>query len=492
MAHSHATDEDNVATESVEYKKMAKKWDMLHKLLGGTQAMRDAGRDFLPKTGKAEDSELYRQRLDGSFLYGAFADTIERLSSKPFAQAINIPDNIPDSLKVIENDVDRTGKNITQLGREEFIHALVYGKAHTLVDFPINNTDQTMADEMELGVRPLIIPVAAPNLIFWTADNNQQLTQIRIRETAIVSVGTYGNKVVERIRVITPHFWELHEKRSNGKGAEEWTLILDGENTLGKIPLETAYIKRTGFLTADPPLEDLAWLNIAHWQSSSDQKNILHRARVPLLAFFGFTQEEIDKGVVLGPSQSIFAKNSAAYAKYIEIEGKAIEEGAKEIAQIEERMEVLGLQPLIKQTARATATGKVIDEMKTESEIQAWIRGIESLITNSYGLASEWLKAPLPKDFKADIFNDFGITGRKDMDLVMLREMRKTNDITQETLLIETKRRGVLRDSFDVKNEILETAEQGPPLGLITSNIEDENEDENVDVEIIEEQTVAV
>jgi hypothetical protein len=32
------------------------------------------------------------------------------------------------------------------------------------------------------------------------------------------------------------------------------------------------------------PLRDLAYLNVKHWQSQSDQDTILHVARVPILA----------------------------------------------------------------------------------------------------------------------------------------------------------------------------------------------------------------
>ena len=39
---------------------------------------------------------------------------------------------------------------------------------------------------------------------------------------------------------------------------------------------------------------DLAWLNLAHWQSASDQRHILHVARVPFLFGRGLSEGEID------------------------------------------------------------------------------------------------------------------------------------------------------------------------------------------------------
>jgi hypothetical protein len=44
---------------------------------------------------------------------------------------------------------------------------------------------------------------------------------------------------------------------------------------------------RCAFGDGEPPLLDLAYLNVKHWQSQSDQDNILHIARVPILALIG-------------------------------------------------------------------------------------------------------------------------------------------------------------------------------------------------------------
>jgi hypothetical protein len=51
---------------------------------------------------------------------------------------------------------------------------------------------------------------------------------------------------------------------------------------MGNIPqditLVTLYTKRTGFMCGSPPLLNMALLNIKHWQSQSEQDNILHVA----------------------------------------------------------------------------------------------------------------------------------------------------------------------------------------------------------------------
>lgn len=45
-----------------------------------------------------------------------------------------------------------------------------------------------------------------------------------------------------------------------------------------------------------PPLIELAHLNVKHWQSQSDQDNILHVIRVPILVRIGIQTQYDNQG----------------------------------------------------------------------------------------------------------------------------------------------------------------------------------------------------
>src|SRR3546814_6971269 len=92
--------------------------------------------------------------------------------------------------------------------------------------------------------------------------------------------GAWGERAVEQIRVLEPGRWSLW-RRADAVRDRPWRRHAGGETSFGPpgfgtLPLVTVYAERTGYLTARPPLLDLAWLNLAHWQSSSDQRHILH------------------------------------------------------------------------------------------------------------------------------------------------------------------------------------------------------------------------
>ena len=162
----------------------------------------------------------------------------------------------------------------------------------------------TLADE--IGIRPIWLHVAPPQLIFCKTELRNgviTLTEIRFKESSITPNGDYGDKEIEMIRVYREKDWEIWENRNGG-----WERIKEGVNSLGFIPLITVYLNKDSFLTASPPLEDLAWLNIRHWQSDSDQTNILRFARCGILHARGFSDKEA-KDINVGPNELVTSVN---------------------------------------------------------------------------------------------------------------------------------------------------------------------------------------
>jgi hypothetical protein len=460
--------ENKVDSHCLDYVDMAKHWTLIQDLMGGTLAMRAASTTWLPME-EGEESTGYTARLNRSILFGGFKDTVENLSSKPFARAINLQNNdsLPEQLQALENNADRTGKSLTQFAREVMESAIQYGLCHILVDYPaIRPTGDedipSLATQQQQDIRPYFVKIEAPSLIGWRIATDETgkpiLTQIRIQEDTVEPDGEYGEERVERIRVLFPDKWELHTKRSGGDWVREKGVI--SGNSVG-IPLVTFYINPTGQLTAMPPFEDLAFLNLAHWQSDSDQRNILRFARVGLLAMTGLTDEDMERKIVWGPNRVFRTTSTDADIKYVEHSGKAIEAGRKDLEQLVESMEVLGLQPLMERGQGKTATGRAMDEARQESSIQSWIRNLERALLKCYEIAAAWVGTQeLPEDFAIDIFSDFGISIRGTEDIDKLIDMREKSMISHETFLREIKRRATLSDSVDIEDEISKVAEE--------------------------------
>ncbi|MCY1047556.1 hypothetical protein OV208_40025, partial [Corallococcus sp. bb12-1] len=64
----------DVSTPSSAYRNMQPAWALVLALLGGTTAMREAGRTYLPKY-HAEEDDAYRERLQRAVLLNVFGKT---------------------------------------------------------------------------------------------------------------------------------------------------------------------------------------------------------------------------------------------------------------------------------------------------------------------------------------------------------------------------------------------------------------------------------
>ena len=182
----------------------------------------------------------------------------------------------------------------------------------------------------------------------------------------------------------------------------------------------------------------------------------------------GFSEEEIEGGVTIGASQLTASTNPDAKLSYVEHSGNAIGAGENDLSKLEARMEVLGLQPLVASTGNATATARALDEAKTHSNIQAWIRGLENTLEQAYEKASQWVASQLPTDFAIDVFSDFGVTMSASDDIKSLIAMKQAGMISHKTFLQEVKRRGLLDDGVVADDEIeLAQEEAGGMLDAI-------------------------
>jgi len=467
--------------EAIEaHVEMAKHWKLPDALVGGTQAMRDGASDWLPQE-PGEGSPAWEIRVGRTTLFNAYADTLGNTSNRPFADSVALSDDAPEELHDFVERVDESGRNLTEFSRVAFRDAVHRGLCGILVDYPPAPLDLTLAQERELGLRPFWTHIQFSRVIGWRVERfrgEDVLTQLRITEDAVVPDGEYGEKKVERVKVYER---ELPQELvgDDGAGTGEWTdgntwwvlwelsdedndwhPVDSGRITINRIPFVVVYTNRTGHMTAAPALEDLAWKNLEHFQSSSDQRHILRFARAPLLFGAGFRDEELGSKVEIGASRMLKSKNENAKLNYVEHSGKAIEAGQKDLESLKEEMVVLGMKPLLLKRVgpQQTATASAIEEAEEQSELQAWVREYERALEKALAITLEWLG----RDAKAVEGSVTAVSISDRFTAIMdeaqfntLLELRKLGDLSRETLYAELKKRGFLDDAFDPEIEAI-------------------------------------
>lgn len=421
--------------------------------------MRIANTAYLPQE-PAEGENLYQMRLLRSVLTNIYKQTIQKLVGKPLRIPIALGDDVPARIADLRDDIDSLGNDIDVFSREVLEAAINDGLTHILVEYPEADPERTLRDEIDQKIRPYANHIKAKNIIGWKSvvvGGKQVLTQLRIAVTSHRPDpdDEFSEVPVRQIRVIEPHMQRVYEETDNDKGEKIWVLTETIPVTLGFIPLVTLYTNRTGFLQGEPLLLDMAYLNIAHWQSDSDQRNILHVARVPLLFTSGITEDEDDEvELTLGPSRAVHGPMGSDM-KYVEHSGAAIEAGRKDLEDLESRMGLMGMDLITRrpQASGVTATQRVLDQTEMDSPLQSISRELENALESMLDLFGAWMGLGADAGGSAEVFKDFGIDFRDAEDVKALLDMRTAGDISRNTFWDELKRRGLLNDSFDPEAE---------------------------------------
>jgi len=476
-------DENHPAYTCLAYDRMTEDVELIVDLCQGTEHMRALGEKWLPREVN-EKVKAYKNRLKRSFLYNAVQDTLNKHAAKPFSKPMSIRGDkeLPERLKEIWGNVDRAGTDIDSFTKGLFLDAEKYGKTHIFVDYSRATGEETKLEEEQKRLRPFFIHVKARDVIGWDkyeSENGETiLTHVRWMETRKERRGQYGDAEVLYIRqvdailaledgVVKPvgSTWQLFRVADDGS----YTSVGRGANTFPGIPLIPIYFNKTGFLEAKPPLKALAETNLEHFQSHSEHRNSLRFARIGILFGKGFSQEQVDAGITVGVNEAVLTTKPDADLKYVEVTGAAIEAGERDLAKLEERMEVLGLQPLIERANDPTATGAKINETKNMTLVQTWLRAIEVALYTAYEYAATWINEKLPDDFGVDIFSDFDVPGDPNENEFLLNACLN-GKISDKLFLSEIQRRGSISPNVDLEEEIEEIKSQPPPPGGMTDN----------------------
>lgn len=431
---------------SLAHQLMAPRIDLVETLMNGTESLRAKGEAYLPKYERESDKN-YKERLSRSVLVNYFRRTVESLVGKPFSKPVVIEDDMPKELVDLAENIDHQGNHLNVFARRVFRDGLVKGLTHIMVEYP--NTEalgvQTKEDEDRINAKPYFVHIFPENVLaahYEIRNGEEFLTHVRIYETETVRV-EFDEMLVERIRVLEPGIWQLYQKNPKTK---KWELESSGTTTLNYIPLVTYYSEKEDFMMARPPLTDLAYVNVAHYQSGSDQRNILTVSRFPMLAASGINEEESKTEV--GPRQLLTCMDKDGKYYYVEHSGAAISSGREDLKDLEEQMSILGAE-LLKKSGNPTATAKAIDTAENTSLLQSMVLSFADSLERCFQIAADWMN--LGVETGSIVINtDFGLT-LDGQDLQALATARANKDISREAYLHELQRRGALSDDFDVE-----------------------------------------
>ena len=226
---------------------------------------------------------------------------------------------------------------------------------------------------------------------------------------------------------------------------------------------DTPGTDRIAFMQAKPPLMELAYLNVKHWQSQSDQDTLMHVARVPILTLTGITDSDPDKPfeLTIGASAAVRLPQDASMA-YVEHTGSAIEAGKVSLDDLKEEMRQSGAELLVIKPGPTTATEVASDNAVGMCALQRIALMLQDVLNHCLQTMADYTKEQKGGTLK--LFMDFAAATLAEASASMLIGLANGGGLSRETLINELKRRGIVSSdvTWESEKELIDA--EGPSL----------------------------
>ena len=425
---------------------------------GGTDRMRDRRTVYLTQH-PAETAGDYRVRLNNAILSpNAVSSTVSALAGMVHRENIVVHEDVPSQIVELLSNIDNKGTHLDVFCRNAFADALEAGHVGVLVDAPsIEDAGAlTRVQESALGIRPFWVTYAKESIISWRFDRvngRQVLEQIVLHEPTIEPSGMFGEEVVDRWRVLRRagtddapivewQIWELVDE----------TPVLQSTGTLANIsdiPFVGIYGgTKTAELESDPPLLDLAYVNIAHYQVHADLRQSLLKACCPILTLMGVDSDEPIKS---GPNITLTLPEGAD-AKYVEHTGRAHGDAENRLKDYKHDMSTMGVGMLFPEVRNPeTATARRMDKSEQDSALATAARSQQDGIDQLLRITADMLG--LEESGTVSINRDFDMLTLDAQELTAWFAAEAQGIVSLETLWAILQEGGKLPDGFDAELE---------------------------------------
>lgn len=446
---------NEVAKPCAEHEAMSDDWCLIDDLHGGTRRFRKAREKYLPKRPMEEPSD-YDDRIGMATLFPAFMETLKAMVGRVFAEAMTIGDDVPEWIaKEVIPDVDRQGRSLEVFCKDWFEESLAYGLDHVIVESPVTTGVQTRADQSAANVRPYLIRVHPRNVLGWKTDANGRLIQLRVYFCRQEEAGEFENGTIEEIRVYEPFSVRVFQKHGD-KGKEEWTEVQQIVTQAKEIPLVTFYTGRTGFLTATPPLRELAFLNAKHWRKKASLDDLIETAEVPILFVTGMND---DQSIVIGARHACRGPTGSEM-KFVEHTGAAIKCGADDLNGLVDEMKQSGAKLLEHDFAKTESQANE-DATRDNSALGGMVRAFQDTVAQLLDVIASWRGESKGGTVKLNPNLEVAMDPNALVDSAV--SMNNAGILSKQTVFQIAQENGVIPDDIDWEDEQARVAEEPIP-----------------------------
>lgn len=352
-----------VSSTHREYEANRGRWALMRDVVEGEDVIKERGTDYLPLPNGMSTSEYNAYKLRASFtgFTGRAIDAMLGLvgRKKPTFEA-------PEEVKELADDITLTGVPLDSFAMNALAEVLTPGRAGILVDYPVTPEEAMVRLDVEnYGLRPYLLLYTAENILDWgegRIGNRRVLTYLKLQDTFEEPLTPYSTQITTRVRIFrlvenegryvcSFEVYSIDPDQISGiSGTTEKAVPLfsdfvysNGE-PLSYIPFFPIGPMENSMKVQRPPLLDMAFLNIHHYQASADRNHAVHWADVPTPVIIGQMLDDtgqVAKTIKLGPTSAINLQIGGS-AEFLEMTGNGITPTKELMREYVDDMSVLG------------------------------------------------------------------------------------------------------------------------------------------------------
>ena len=389
-----------VETQHKDYQRMLPKWQRCRDCVSGQDAIHDAGETYLPRLTDQSDSAYLAYKNRAQF-YNCFWRTVAALSGMMFRKnpIVKCSENIAEMLE----DVNLSNITFDVFAYQIAIEIMTTGRVGVLIDYPNQQVQgMTLAEASRLNLRPTMQQYRAETIINWRTARINNVNKLVLLVLTEDLVTIEGDGFVEKYETVyrvldlvddskyRVRLFRVNDKKENEQIGDDLYPMMNGKN-IDFIPFIFIGIDDTTPSVDEPPLIDLADVNIAHYRLDADHKHGLHFTGLPTPVISGYTPPEGSSDLYIGSTAAWVFPDPNAKAEYLEFTGQGLAAIKEEKASLENQMAILGAR-LLASEKKATETAQTaqIHRAGESSVLSAIANTISSGLTWALNVFSKW------------------------------------------------------------------------------------------------------
>lgn len=365
----------SVETKHKNFNLFYSKWQRMRNVFAGNDAMKENATKYIPPL-SGQTPDQYKEVINRETFENYTLATAKGMSGLIFAKAPVI--ELGTQLTTLAENIDLAGSNLIDLAQNAVNEVSETGRIGLLVDMITPDIEITSTlQEQQLNLRPYIKTYTTENIINWDTqliNNRAELSFLVLSEPYMVRTGF---KFVDKVRYRVYELIEgictvrVFENIATGRQKDNFQQI--GNDIVVKmqgkaidfIPFVSITSEKLSIDPVNPPLLDLADINISHWYLNIELRNALHWIGIPKPYASG-VQLQKDQSIQWGASSIDVFPNPDAKIQFAEFMGKGISEIRDSLTSKKDAMLALGAKILAPESASQISENTM--QMKTAGQ----------------------------------------------------------------------------------------------------------------------------